>query len=64
MDISFDVSEDLESVFREAVKEEIESSEVDIECPECGKTITVHSGANVCPVCNQEISCHFDLPDF
>lgn len=49
------IKEDLENAILDAAKEQISGREFEIECPKCGKKISVKKGINTCPYCENQI---------
>lgn len=52
---------ELEKEVMDAAREEIEEKGVEIDCPHCGKPITVFPGSNICPHCQNDINVNLDL---
>ena len=46
--------EELEDEVMEAARNAVSEEGVSIECPNCGSTITVYPGTNVCQNCGEE----------
>lgn len=54
-------AKDLERDAMDLAKESICENGIEIECPHCGKTISVVPGLNTCAFCNNEIDVNLDL---
>lgn len=54
-------SRDLEKEVMNIAKDSISKTGIDIECPHCGKSVTVTAGENICNHCGNQINVDFDL---
>lgn len=52
---------DLDKQIMSAVTDGLGQLEVEIDCPSCGKKITVTSGVNTCNYCGQQFNFDFEL---
>lgn len=52
---------DLKKQVYSTVEKEALSQEYEVECPSCHNKISVRSGKNYCPVCNEEINFSLNI---
>lgn len=53
------INRNMESDLLDAVKDQLKSEGIDIECPNCHKQIHVSGDSTECPYCHQKF--HFDM---
>lgn len=51
----------LEKEIKKEAKTQIASEKFDIECPDCGKSVSVPAGKSICPYCKNEINLKLDF---
>ena len=50
---------DIKKAALDAAKDAIHELDIDVECPNCGKTFKAHEGLNVCPHCKKTIDINY-----
>lgn len=53
--------DDLEKQVLNTAKSRLKLMLYDVECPNCHKSVSVHSGRNVCPECAEEIHVNLNF---
>lgn len=48
-------------LLNEAIKAAQNSTEFDIECPDCNKTFKAYNGLNTCPYCGKQVQLDVEV---
>lgn len=54
-------NEHLENSVKENAKKSLSSEMFDVECPHCGKEISIPAGLSKCPECGKEIDLNLNF---
>lgn len=55
------LNRDLKKSVQDMARDAVVSMEFDVECPHCNSTVSMHSGLNICPICQKEVDVNLDI---
>ena len=60
MKFDFDTNA-IEKKIKEAARQKVSDMTFDVDCPHCGKSLSIPQGKHICPFCKNEIDLTLDI---